>query len=336
LGLIFIIFRGYIFGISASLMNIDSSYLDRAQSYFDIRIYTAPAIFIGYVLMGWFFALQNAIYPLIMTFVLNLLNIVLSYYFVYVLNMGIEGAALGTLISQYVSLFLGFVLLFKYKKYFIKLNFKQIIIKSELLRFFRVNSDIFIRTLALTLAFAFLYSQAALRGKDKLAVVVLLLQFVIWFAYSLDGFANAAESLVGKYYGAKDWSNFKRAVRLSIIWSFGLSVVYSIFYYFAGEEILELFTNQKELISKTLSFMPYIVAVPLLSFLAFIWDGIYIGMTATKAMRNTVLISLILYIAGFYLTKDINFILALWINFVLFLFYRGLVQTILFYKMKLG
>ena len=334
LGVLFIFLRGYIFDISKYLMNIDSSYSSRAEEYFNIRIYTAPAVYVSYVLMGWFFALQNAIYPLIMTIVLNILNIILSYYFVYILKMGIEGAALGTLISQYLSLLLGFILLLKYKKYFIKLNFKQIAIKDELLRFFRVNSDIFIRTLALTFAFAFLYSQAALAGKDELAVVILLLQFVIWFAYSLDGFANASESLVGKYYGARDWNSFNNAIKLSIIWSFFLSVAYMIFYYIASEEILKLFTSNTELISKTLSYMPYIIMVPLLSFLAFIWDGIYIGMTATKAMRNTVLVSLIFYIVGFYLTRDIETILALWINFILFLFYRGLIQTTLFYKYK--
>ena len=332
LGLILILFKSYIFQSSIYLMNVEDSYLAQSKIYFDIRIYTAPAIFMGYVLMGWFFGVQNALYPLIITIVLNVLNIALSYYLVFVQHMGIEGAALGTLIAQYVSLALGFLMLLKYKGYFKTFNLQKVLIKSQMLHLFRVNSDIFIRTLSLTFAFAFLYSQAAKEGQDKLAIMVLLLQFIIWFAYSLDGFANAAESLVGKYYGAKNWSKFNLAVKYSLIWSLALSIIYTIFYYLLGDSILKLFTNQQELIEQTKSFMPYIVAVPLVSFLAFIWDGVYIGMTATKAMRNTVLVALALYIVGFYLTKEYNFIYALWINFVLFLLYRGVVQSILFYK----
>ena len=331
-GLVLILFKTYIFHASVYLMNVENSYLEQSRIYFDIRIYTAPAIFMGYVLMGWFFGVQNALYPLIITIVLNLLNILLSYYLVYIEHMGIEGAASGTLIAQYVSLALGFLMLLKYKGYFRSFNLRKVLIKSQMLHLFRVNSDIFIRTLALTFAFAFLYSQAAKEGQDKLAIMVLLLQFIIWFAYSLDGFANAAESLVGNYYGAKNWNKFNLAVKYSLIWSLALSIIYTIFYYFAGESILKLFTNQAELIKQTKSFMPYIVAVPLVSFLAFIWDGVYIGMTATKAMRNTVLLALALYIAGFYLTKEYNFIYALWINFILFLLYRGVVQSVLFYK----
>ena len=332
LGLVLILFKSYIFQASVYLMNVENSYLQQSKIYFDIRIYTAPALLMGYVLMGWFFAVQNALYPLIITIILNLLNIALSYYFVFVQHMGIEGAALGTLIAQYISLILGLLMLLKYRSYFQSFNLQKILIKSQMFHLFRVNSDIFIRTLALTFAFAFLYSQAAKAGQDKLAIMVLLLQFIIWFAYSLDGFANAAESLVGSYYGAKNWTKFKIAIKYSLIWSFALSIIYTIFYYFLGESILKLFTNQKVLIEQTKSFMPYIVAVPILSFLAFIWDGVYIGMTATKAMRNTVLVALFLYIAGFYLTKEYNFIYALWINFVLFLLYRGIVQSILFYK----
>ena len=331
LGLILIIFKEYIFNLSAYLMNVDNSYLNAAKRYFDIRVYTAPAVLLSYVILGWYFGVQNAIYPLIITIILNLLNIILSYYFVFIKNMDIEGVALGTLIAQYLSLLIAFLMLLKYKGYFKSFDIKKVFKKEQILHLFKINNDIFIRTLALTFAFAFLYSQAAKVGGDKLAIMVLLLQFIIWFAYSLDGFANASESLVGKYYGAKDWENFYKAIKYSLLWSFGLSIIYALIYYFLGEDILKLFTSQEDLLKNTLNFMPYIVIMPLLSFLAFIWDGVYIGMTATKAMRNSVLLSLLLYIGGFYLSKDYNFLYALWINFLLFLLYRGVIQSILFY-----
>ncbi len=332
LGVLLILFKNYIFTSSVYLMNVAESYKNQSRIYFNIRIYTAPALFASYVLMGWFFALQNAIYPLIMTLFLNILNIVLSYYLVFVKNMGIEGAALGTLISQYTALFLGFLMLLKYKSFLKLPSLKEILIKSQIMHLFKVNRDIFIRTLALTFAFAFLYSQAALAGEDKLAVMVLLLQFVIWFAYSLDGFANAAEGLCGKYYGARDWQNFNKAIKYLLAWSLVLSIIYTLLYNFFGENILKLFTNQMNLIKEAKVFMPYISIIPLISFLAFIWDGIYIGITAVKSMRNTLLISLALYITGFYLTKNLNFIYALWINFILFLFYRGVIQSYLYLK----
>ncbi len=335
LGLAAILAKEYILNISISLMNIQNSFLKPAVDYFNIRIFTAPAIFLTYALVGWFFGMQNALYPLIITLILNLLNIIFSYYFVYIENMGIKGAAYGTLISQYAALFSGFFILLKYKAYLYKPKLKEILIKNELARFFRINRDIFIRTLALTFAFAFLYSKASSYSQQALSVTVLLLQFIIWFAYSIDGFANASESLVGKYYGKKDMPNLLKAVKYSLMWSFGVSFAYFLIYFIFGEEILHLLTNQQNLIYAASGFLPLMAFVPFISFLAFIWDGIFIGLTAAKEMRNTILLSLTLFILGFYLTKNLNYLYSLWVNFLLFLLYRGVIQSALFFFGKM-
>jgi MATE family multidrug resistance protein len=332
LGMILLVLQELILYLSFYLMNIEESYYTYAQSYFTIRIYTAPAVFMTYVLMGWFFGMQNALYPLWITLFINVLNIISSYYMVNHLNMGIEGAAYGTLISQYAGLLLGLLLLLNYKKQLQLFNLKEILQRSELLRFLQVNQAIFVRTLLLTFVFAFFYAQAAKDGEETLTVMILLLQFIVWFSYSMDGFANAAESLVGRYYGAKDWDNYNKVIRYLFYWGFGLTLVYMFVYALLGNFILQLYTNQEAIIANTLPFMPYIIIIPLLSFAAFIWDGIFIGMTATKALRNTIVFSTLLFLGLFYLTKEINFSYALWISFLLFFLFRGVIQSWLFWR----
>ncbi len=329
---LFMLFQDIILEVSFYLMNVDASYQEYAKDYFHIRIYTAPAVFMLYVLMGWFFGMQNALYPLIVMILLNVANIVFSYYFVNILDMGIEGAAYGTLIAQYVGLILAFVLLLRYRDKLHLFGLAEVLKYNELLKFLNINKDIFIRTFILTFSFAFFYSQAAKNSEETLTVMILLLQFVIWFAYTLDGFANAAESLVGRYYGARDWDNFSRVIRYLFYWGFGLTVLYMIFYATLGEFILNLYTNQTELIEQTLPFMPYVIFLPLLSFTAYIWDGVFIGMTATRAMRNITIWATVVYLGLFYLAKGYDFSYALWISFMLFFLFRGLFQTWLFFK----
>ena len=336
LAMLLLVLKDAILENSFYLMNVESVYEGYAKAYFDIRIYTAPAVFMLYALMGWFFGMQNAIYPLIITIIINVLNIIFSYYFVNMLDMGIEGAAYGTLISQYIGLTLGFVLLLRYKNRFHGTSYAEVFKHSEFLRFLHINRDIFIRTLILTFAFAFFYAQAAKESADTLAVMIVLLQFIIWFAYVLDGFANAAESLVGKYYGAKEWHAFKQVIVYIFWWGFGFSAGYMLLYQFFGKEIVMLYTNQIDLIEQTLPFIPYVVILPLLSFAAYVWDGVFIGMTATKGMRDSVLISTVLFIGLFYLLKGWGFVLALWGSFMLFFLFRGLLQTWLFFRYGQG
>jgi MATE family multidrug resistance protein len=332
LGVLFVIAKEMILELSFYMMNVESLYEAYAQNYFNIRIYTAPAVFMLYVLMGWFFGMQNAIYPLIVTIVINMVNILLSYYFVNRLGWGIEGAAYGTLIAQYTGLILGFVLLIRYKKAFHCVDLAEVLHKRELLRFLHVNRDIFIRTFILTFSFAFFYAQAAKHSADTLAIMILLLQFIIWFAYVLDGFANAAESLVGKYYGAEDWTHFIKVIKIIFWWGFGFTLAYMLLYLIFGEFIVRLHTNQINLIEQTVIYLPYVVILPLISFAAYVWDGVFIGMTATKSMRDAVLIATGLFIALYYLLREWDFILALWGSFMLFFLFRGVLQTWFFIK----
>ncbi len=332
LGIFLIFFQKPIIEAGIYLMNVAPSYESMVREYFYIRIYTAPAIFMIYVLMGWYFGLQNAYYPLWITIFINIINLVLSVYFVKILHMGVEGAAYGTLIAQYGGLLLSFVLLYRYKNRLTGITWEELFHKESFFAFMHVNKNIFIRTVALTFVLAFFYAQAAKAGEVMLSVMILLLQFMIWMSFAIDGFANAAESLVGKYYGARNWKLFYKAIKYSFYWGGAFAFLFSFVYYFAGREILEIFTDKKELIDEAMGFMFWVALMPLLSFGAFIWDGIFVGMTASKSMRSAVVISTIMFLALFYATKHIDFIWSLWLGFLAFFVFRTLLQSWMFYK----
>jgi MATE family multidrug resistance protein len=332
IALLLILFQTPLYEVASYLMNVEDGYADKVHVYFDIRIYTAPAIFMQFALMGWFFGMQNATIPLLMTLVINFVNIALSYYLVNHLHMGIEGAAYGTVVAQYSGVLFGFIMIAKYSDILHLVNYHDTLLKSQILRFFSVNKDIFIRTIALTFVLAFFYSQAAKQGEDTLSVMILLLQFMIWMSFALDGFANAAESLVGRYYGAKDWRNFYKAIQLSFYWGGGFALLFSLAYFFGARAILELYTNQTHIINLAMPYIWLVALLPLLAFAAFIWDGVFIGMTASKSMRNAVVLSMLLFLGLFYMTRELDYSWALWGSFVMFFLFRGGIQTWIFYK----
>ena len=334
IALLLILFQTPLYEVAAYLMNVEDGYADKVHAYFNIRIYTAPAIFIQFALMGWFFGMQNATIPLLMTLVINFVNIALSYYLVNHLHMGIEGAAYGTVVAQYSGVIFGFIMIAKYKDILALISYHDSFLKSQILRFFSVNKDIFIRTIALTFVLAFFYSQAAKQGEETLSVMILLLQFMIWMSFALDGFANAAESLVGRYYGAKDWNNFYKAIKVSFYWGGGFALLFSLAYFLGARTILELYTNQTNIIELAMPYIWLVALLPLLAFGAFIWDGVFIGMTASKSMRDAVVLSMLLFLGLFYLTRTLDYTWALWGSFVLFFVFRGAIQTWMFWRKR--
>jgi len=331
LSLVILLFNRFIFEILAIFLNVESSYYHLAKEYFDIRVVTTPAVFLLYVLTGLFFGLQNAHYPLYIALVINILNAILSIFFVKYLKLDITGVALGSVIAQYIGLIYGFFLLRRYKKFLKTLPLKALFHWDTLKRFFSVNQNIFIRTIALTFSLAFFYSQSAKGGEVTLSVMVLLLQFMIWLSFAIDGFANSAESLIGKYFGAKDFKNLERAFRVSFLWGFGLAILFSFIYLIAGDELILLYSSDIEVISRAKELLLYVALLPLISFSAFIYDGVFIGLTAVKAMRNSVLIAMALYITLFFILKIfLPLDLALWLSFMSFFGFRGLLEWFIF------
>lgn len=299
---------------------------DLAAKYYYIRIWAAPAALALYIMYGWFLGIQQAMYVMVVAVVLNLLNVGLNFFFVLGLGMDIDGIALATVISQYTGLLLTIVIiLFKFREYLVSWSAEVLGDMQAIKEFFSVNSDIFIRTVCLVFAFTFFTARSGVFGPEAMAVNLLLLQYMHLLSYGVDGFATAAESLVGKYYGATDKERFNKAIKYSFAWGLGLGAVYMLIFLAAGENILRLLTDIPEVIEQAQPYIWWVIAMPLINSVAFIWDGVYIGRTATPAMRNNMLIAtFLLFVPAFYLTKGHIGNHSLWLAMTLFMVGRGL------------
>lgn len=318
------------------LMNASGEQEALVAEYFYIRIWAAPATLGLYAFMGWFFGMQNAIYPLMLTVVINVVNIVLSFFFVQNLGMDVDGVAYGTVIAQYCGLLLA-LCLFYYRYRYLLAHFQRAAILQwdKLKKFLSINADIFIRTLALTAAFAFFYSQSSAEGKMMLAVNTILLQFLNWMSYGVDGFAFASESLVGKYKGAADDSKTHRAIRLSFSWGMGLALLFSLGYGLFGTALLRVFTNQADVLAAARPFLFWMALLPIFATPCYIWDGVFIGLTASKAMRNSMILAFVIFIATYFATLSLGNN-GLWLTLLLFLLARGAIQHGMYWRRGLA
>ena len=323
--------------LSFYLMNLSAEQFPLVEKYFYIRIWAAPATLALYAFIGWFFGMQNAIYPLILTIVINVVNIIFSIVFIKYLGLDVEGVAYGTVIAQYVGLLLAIGLFFyKYGSLLTHLSAKAVLKWEELRQFLSINGDIFIRTFCLTFAFGFFYSQSSVGGEELLAVNVILLQLLNWMSYGVDGFAFASESLVGKYVGANQQLHLNKSIRLSFLWAMGLAGIYSLVYGLFGMHIVSIFSNQIEVISATQPYLLWMVLFPLLSTPCYIWDGIFIGLTASKAMRDSMIIAIAIYLLVHYLLKENMENHGLWLALLIFMVARGGIQWTIYLRRGLG
>lgn len=301
-----------------------------ASGYFFIRIWAAPATLGLLALFGWFLGMQNARIPMVLAILINVLNVGANYLFVYGFGMTSDGVAWGTLIAQYTGFILGLILFFKYYGSILKhWNYRAMVKVNALKRFFMVNRDIMIRTIMLILALSFFTAQSAKMSDEMLAVNTLLLQFFFLFSYFLDGFAYAAESLAGKFYGANDKPMLKKSTKYIFIWGTLISIPVSLAYFIGGDTIIYILTDNSSVIEQASPFMFWLAIVPLVSFAAFIWDGIFTGCTATAAMRNTMVIAtLIIYLPLNYILPDSWGNHGLWFAIVVWLLARSVLMTL--------
>jgi len=325
-----LLLQTFIADLSFWLVEATEEVEDYTRIYFDIRIYTAPATLGLYAINGWFLGMQNARYPMIVTVVLNVLNIILDVFFVYSMNMHVDGVAWGTLIARYVGLTLAVILLvYKYRSW-LKAYVREKLLELEpVKKFFSVNRDIFIRTLCLIFTFSFFTAKSAEFGNVILAANTILLQLWMIVSYGIDGFAFAAESLIGRYTGAGDSRKVKQAVKYCFIWGIGIGLGASLTYALLDRSILSLFTNQQGVIDTAMLFFTWTIAGPAVSSFCYIWDGIFIGATATVPMRNSMIIATVLVflpvygIGVYYLGNH-----ALWMAMTLFMIARGAVLSL--------
>ncbi len=329
--LILIVVKPFLLDLAIYLIGTTPEVNQEITTYFNIRIFAAPATIGLYAFIGWFMGKQNSVLPMIITIAVNILNASFSYYLVKELSMGTYGVALGTVVAQYLGFILAITFFIIYYRKQITTNaFKDVLQYEAIKNFLLVNSDIFIRTLCLifTLSFFKVYS-----GKEGLiigAANILLLEFIGIAAYGIDGFAFAAESISGKYFGAKNKVMLKKAIKYCFYWGAALGVFYAASFYFFGEYLLLFLSSQTDVINEAKTYLWWLALFPIISVAAFVWDGVFIGVTASRAMRNTMLIATFLvflptyFILHPYLKND-----ALWIALILFFITRGITQSII-------
>ena len=263
---------------------------------------------------------------MIVTIALNLLNIVLNVWFIYGLDMHVDGVAYGTLISTYLALAIAIGLfLFRYSRYFAHFVMDDLFNTTEIKQFFSVNRDIFIRTLCLIFTFSFFTAKSAEQGDLILAANTILLQLWMVASYGIDGFAYAAESMVGRFKGADDLPMLKKAVYYNLGWGLSIGLAGSLIYGFFDETILAIFTDKQIVIDLALSVVIWTILAPMVSSICYILDGVFIGATATAPMRNTMLVSTFLFFLPVYYLGTVMFgIHGLWLAMVLFMAVRGI------------
>jgi len=308
-----------------------------ARTYFNIRIWAAPATLSLFVFKGWFIGMQNTISPMVVDVTVNVTNLLASIFFALGLNMGIAGIALGTLAAQYIGLFLAVALMYiYYRKLFHYIRIRGNLKIRQMKNFFVLNGNLFIRSTSLLLVYAGFTGLSAKYGDNLLAVSTIMMKLMLLYSYFIDGFAYAGEALTGRYIGAKDPNSLKKAIKVLFVWTFIIAFVSTIAYAFADESLFRLMTNNEEVIMTARQFFPWLLVVPLFSCVAFILDGIFIGATASAAIRDTMLVSAGSFFAVYYVFQGNMGLHALFAAYMMHLIVRTVMMSLLIKKDVMG
>lgn len=306
---------------------IDSSATLRelARDYFTIRIWGAPGTLVNYVVLGALIGLQRTGVALLLQLVLNGANVLLDLVFVLGLGWTVQGVALASVLSEALAAGLGLWLLWRLLRPTSgERPFHPLLDPRRLRALLRVNGDIFVRTLCLTLAFYYFTLKGAELGDTTLAANAVLMHFQHFLAYGLDGFAHATEALAGSAYGARKRAAFRAAVRISTLWALVVAGLYALIYAVAGPLLIGLLTGIEAVRGEALAYLPWLLISPLVSVWSFQLDGIFIGTTRTREMRNGMLISLAVFLPAAWLLLPLWGNHGLWLALMLFMVARAM------------
>ena len=303
-----------------------------ASEYFHIRIWGMPATLINFVLIGWFIGMQDAKTPLKMVIATNLSNIILSLVFVLAFKMQINGIALASVFAEIIGMLVGLIHvkteLQKYKNIPI---LREILDLQSYRKILSINLSLFIRTISLIFTFAFITAQGARFGPVILGANAILMNLQNLLAYILDGFAHAAEAMVGKAIGREDQKLLQNTINICLRWSIYIAIIISIFYLIFGKNILQIMTQHEAIKEAAIEYLPWMIISPIISVWSFLYDGVFIGATRSKEMRDAMLGSLfVVFLPSWFLLKPLGNH-GLWLAFTIFMISRG-VSMYLFYK----
>ncbi|MCM1138496.1 MAG: MATE family efflux transporter [Muribaculum sp.] len=332
--ILILLFQSIICSLSLDFMEVEENTRQLSEQYFRILVWGAPAVLGTYSLSGWYLGLKNAKTPMWISFIINITNIIVSLFLVYVFKLKITGVATGTLTAQWVGFIVGIII--AWRKYHPTVSYiHEIINTKELKRFFSINTDIFFRTLCLIAVTAWFTRVGSQQGTIVLAVNTLLMQFFIMFSYFMDGFAFAGESLCGNFIGAGHRKKLKECINSLFGWGVIMALLFSVFYAIGGELIMNLMTTDHLIIEKSKEYIIWVILVPFAGFASFTWDGIYIGATQTRAMLISMLISSVLYFGIYFLLFNKLGNHGLWVAFIVYLISRGIILTLLRHRLTM-
>ena len=302
-----------------------------AVTYYHIVVWGAPAMLGLYGLSGWFIGMQNTRLPMVISISQNVVNIVASLALVYGLGMKVEGVALGTVVAQYAGLLMAMAMLVRYYRRYITIRLCSL---KEFIPFLRVNSDIFLRTLCLVAVNLYFTSAGARQGATILAVNALLLQLYLLFSYIMDGFAYAGEALCGRFWGARDNKAFREVVGRLFMWGAGMTVLFTTLYVVGGMPFLRLLTDEETVVQAAREYVWWAWLIPVAGVAAFVWDGIFIGITQTRGMLVSAAVASVVFLAGVVWLMPVMGNHGLWLSMLLYLAVRGIVQSVIFRSNK--
>ena len=315
-----------------------------AATYFRIVVWGAPASLGLFALTGWMIGMQNTRLPMVVSIVQNVVNIMASLVLVYVLGMKVEGVAIGTVVAQYAGLLTAAGLLWRsYRTVLGKWRMENgewrigrggrlLWVTRGLGPFFRVNRDIFLRTLFLVAVNLYFTSAGARQGATILAVNTLLMQLYLLFSYIMDGFAFAGEALGGRYWGAADKVMLRSVVRRLFGWGATMTLLFTAVYVLGGMPFLRLLTDEPSVVEASRSYVWWAYLIPVAGVAAFVWDGIFIGTTLTRGMLLSSAVAAVVFFLGVWLLMPLMGNHGLWLSMLLYLAVRGITQTLIFYK----
>lgn len=324
IGVLFVAFQSQLCSLLLSLLDVDSHTAKIAQQYFLIVIWSAPALLGMYSLTGWFVGMQDSRTPMWVSLLVNILNIAASIVFVFVFSLKIEGIAYGTLLAQWVGFLVALFLAVR------RYGFRWLPIGKlleGLSSFFKVNTDIFFRTACIVAVTLWFTRAGATQGATMLAVNTLLMQLFTLYSYFMDGLAFASEALCGRYLGAFDYKELNRSVRTQFVVGLAIAIIFTLLYIVGSEWVMGVLSSEKEVVSIAGKYAVWAMMVPICGFGAFLWDGVFIGLTRTRMMLLSMVIAMAVFFLLYSLLVPTLGNHGLWIAFLSYLLTRGLVLS---------
>lgn len=335
LALSLLVLQRPLFDVAMWLIEPEPDLIGVIQTYYSICIWgTVPSLAL-YSFTGWFVGMQNTRLPMIVSITQNVINILMSYVLVYILGMKIEGVAMGTLIAQWCGALMSLMLVVtRYRDVWKGVCLLSPLYKRGWSRFLEVNRTLFLRTLFLIAVNLYFVVAGAKGGAVILAVNSVLMQMFILYTYVMDGFAFAAEALCGRYYGARDALNFNRA--MSGVWQLSilLTAAYTLFYALGGDAFLRMLTDDASIRMAAIEYMPWAIAIPVCSVVAFVLDGVFVGVTNSTGMLWGTAVGAATFFLLYLSLYDAMHNHAMWLAFNAYLTMRGVTQWVIWRRMQ--